>query len=90
VDLFVGLPRMGFVAALAVSLALALTAVAAPAPQQPLLDTLGTLRRPQTAADLDDPGVRRQLRFLSRHPAVAGRPVRRLVRLATVAPWGEC
>jgi hypothetical protein len=54
-----------------------------------LLDVLGTLQRPQSKADLDDPGLRRQLRFLERHPALAGRPVRRLVRLATVAPWGE-
>jgi hypothetical protein len=55
----------------------------------PLVHTLGTLQRPQTKADLDDPALQRQLRFMERHLKLTGRPVRRLVRLATVAPWGE-
>lgn len=64
-------------------------AVAHPLADRPLLDILGTLRRPQAKADLDDRELRKQLRFMSRHPAVAGKPVRDLVRFATVAPWGQ-
>jgi len=52
---------------------------------QPLLRTLGVLRRPQTKADLD-PSL---LRILTRRAqAGLGTPVISLIRLATVTPWG--
>jgi hypothetical protein len=62
---------------------------AVPPRDQALREVLGTLRRPRTTADLGDGRLRRQLRFMSRHPRLAGTPVRDLVRFATVAPWGQ-
>jgi hypothetical protein len=58
-----------------------------PVPQtvRPLTSILGVLRRPQTAADRD-PELIRQLR---RQSAIFGTPVLSLMRLATVAPWGQ-
>lgn len=52
---------------------------------RPLTSILGVLRRPQTAADRD-PKLIRQLR---RQSPIFGTPVLSLMRLATVAPWGQ-
>jgi hypothetical protein len=52
---------------------------------RPLTSILGVLRRPQTAADRD-PKLVRQLR---RQSPIFGTPVLSLMRLATVAPWGQ-
>jgi hypothetical protein len=50
-----------------------------------LTSILGVLRRPQTGADRD-PKLIRQMR---RQSLIFGSPVLSLMRLATVAPWGQ-
>lgn len=62
--------------------------------RQRLIDTLGVLRRRQTKADLDSPQIVRYLQLaainrLSMFPISRGTPDTRLIRLATVTPWGE-
>jgi hypothetical protein len=62
---------------------------AAAASRRQLIDILGVLRRPQTAADLD-PTLLRELRRPG--PALAligGAPDIPLIRLAGVTPWGQ-
>ena len=70
------------------------TTSAAATSRQQLIDTLGVLRRPQTYADLNSPGI---ARFLSRYSAVgqappllmaAGTPDLPLIRRAATTPWG--
>jgi hypothetical protein len=56
-----------------------------------LTSILGVLRRPQTKADRD-PALIRELRRGARNKyslAIEGRPVLSLMRLATIAPWGQ-
>ncbi len=56
-----------------------------------LTSILGVLRRPQTTADRN-PALIRQLRRGARDKyslAFEGRPVLSLMRLATIAPWGQ-
>jgi hypothetical protein len=52
---------------------------------RPLTSILGVLRRPQSAADRDSKLIR-QMRHQS---PIFGTPVLSLMRLATVAPWGQ-
>jgi hypothetical protein len=61
-----------------------------PSPPPGLTGILAVLRRPQTATDLD-PELPRNLENRSPLPlaALIGTPVRSLIRLATVTPWGE-
>jgi hypothetical protein len=59
-----------------------------PAGARGLVSQLAVLRRPQTSADLNP----QFLRLLDRrigHSQPFGTPVRSLIRLATVTPWGE-
>lgn len=58
---------------------------------RPLSSILGVLRRPQTRVDRD-PALIRQLRHDEHNTlrlGLLGRPVPSLMRLATVAPWGQ-
>ncbi len=64
------------------------SATVPPAARQ-LVSELGVLRRPQTPADLNSPAVNRFLQNRGRARRRRGRPVRSLIRLATVTPWGE-
>jgi hypothetical protein len=58
---------------------------------RPLMSILGVLRRPQTAADRNQPLIQQLQREERRRYDLAfnGRPVLSLMRLATVAPWGQ-
>ena len=62
-----------------------------PAAVRPVTSILGVLRRRQTQADLD-PSLLTSLAQGTHNPITAGllgTPVASLVRLATVAPWGQ-
>lgn len=61
-----------------------------PSPDRGLSGILGVLRRPQTKADLD-PALLRRLETRSALPfqRLMGTPVRDLIRLATITPWGD-
>jgi hypothetical protein len=62
------------------------TAAPEPAGRQELINIIGTLRRPQTSADLT-PAI---LRILKLGPSpLGGAPDLPLVRFATTTPWGE-
>jgi hypothetical protein len=64
---------------------------AVPAEARQLTSILGVLRRPQTAADRD-PALIRQLGRGAHDKytlGFEGRPVLSLMRLATIAPWGQ-
>jgi hypothetical protein len=61
-----------------------------PSAKPGLIGSLAVLRRPQTSADLD-PALLRRLVSRPAGPGAGlmGTPVRSLIRLATVTPWGE-
>ncbi|MGP0047969.1 MAG: hypothetical protein ACLPZR_03840 [Solirubrobacteraceae bacterium] len=66
------------------------TSSAVPAAAKQLVSELAVLRRPQTAADLNSPALQRFLRN-DRIPirALRGTPIRSLIRLAAITPFGK-
>ena len=64
---------------------------AVPPAARALVSELAVLRRPQTPADLNSPNLDLflQLRGPADPRGQRGRPIRSLIRLATVTPWGE-